>query len=215
MPFSTYGDGHSPMGWSEKGKENYPDKHTLHPPSPHIRTNCKPNIQSPIARLFQPPACVDTYIYTNTLLFLFISCLFGVYSICPRVTWAQSAQGRVDKWESPPNRHHINGLYPFSIGWIQETTGHRSLKALRQYERVSQEQERSVSHIRLGAISSKPPFAAVTISHVEVPVQPTPKTAFSSLFSPLANCQVNVQYFSSYVQHTEAKGDYGLLYTSV
>ena len=76
--------------------------------------------------------------------------------------------------------------------WIQETTGHRSLKALRRYKRVSQEQERSVSHIRSGAISSKPQFAATTISHVEVPVQPTLQTAFSSLFGPLTNCQVNV-----------------------
>ena len=40
------------------------------------------------------------------------------------------------------------------------------------------------------------------ISHVEVPVQPTPQTAFSSLFGPLTICQVNIQYFSGNVQHT-------------
>ena len=88
------------------------------------------------------------------------------------------------------------------IGCIQETTGHRSLKTFRKYKRVIQEQEHSVSHVRLRAISSKPQFAAVTISHIEVSVQPTPQTAFSSLFGPLTNCQVNVQYFSGDVQHT-------------
>ena len=107
----------------------------------------------------------------------------------------------MDKWDTPPNRHHKWPVF-VSISWIQDTTGHRSLKSIKQCELVIQEQECSVSHMRSGAISSKPQFATVTISHVEVQVKPTPQTAFSSFLGPLTNCQVNVQYFSGNFQHT-------------
>ena len=55
------------------------------------------------------------YIFHTMSYVLFISCLFGVYPICPRVMRARSARGQVDKWDTPPNRHHINGLYPFRL----------------------------------------------------------------------------------------------------
>ena len=84
---------------------------------------------------------------------------------------------------------------------IQNATGHRSLKALRIYERVSKEQEENVSRVLSAPQKSgQGPHSEVLPSCLSVASTSQQKATFTSLFGPLTNCQINIQYFSGPVQ---------------
>ena len=83
---------------------------------------------------------------------------------------------------------------------IQNATGHRSLKALRIYECVSKEQKENVSGI-LSALQKSGQGLHSEVLPSCLPVPSTSQQAtFTSLFGPLSNCQINIQYFSGPVQ---------------
>ena len=85
---------------------------------------------------------------------------------------------------------------------IQNSTGHRSLKGLRLYERVSKDQDQHVSRLLTAPIEHVPHSSTTDIPTFRSPnLAFNQQTGFSSLFGSVSNCQINIQYFNGPVNN--------------
>ena len=71
---------------------------------------------------------------------------------------------------------------------IQKTTGHRSLEALRSYERISTQQHQAVSRVLMSNQSYRKELEPTSSHATPAPAPTVP--GFSQLFGSLQNCSI-------------------------